>query len=64
MVISGFIPEKGDLVWLEFNPQAGHEQQGHRPAIYVSQKLYNQKTGLALFCPITSHIKDYPLELL
>ena len=63
MVISGFIPEKGDLVWLEFNPQAGHEQQGHRPAVCVSQKLYNQKTGLALFCPITSHIRGYPFEV-
>lgn len=60
MVNSGFVPEKGDLVWLEFNPQAG---QGHRPAICVSQKLYNQKTGLALFCPITSHIKKYPFEV-
>ena len=64
MVMSGFIPEKGDLVWLEFNPQAGHEQQGHRPAICVSQKLYNKKTGLALFCPITSHVKGYPFEVI
>ena len=64
MVMSGFIPEKGDLVWLEFNPQAGHEQQGHRSAICVSQKLYNQKTGLALFCPITSHVKGYPFEII
>ncbi|WP_147634259.1 endoribonuclease MazF [Treponema pectinovorum] len=63
MVENSFVPEKGDLVWLEFNPQAEHEQQGHRPAICISQKLYNQKTGLALFCPITSHIKGYPFEV-
>lgn len=63
MVNNSFVPEKGDLVWLEFSPQAGHEQQGHRPAICISQKLYNQKTGLALFCPITSHIKGYPFEV-
>ena len=63
MVEGEFIPEKGDLVWLEFNPQTGHEQQGHRPAICISQKLYNQKTGLALFCPITSQIKGYPFEI-
>ena len=49
MVMSGFIPEKGDLVWLEFNPQAGHEQQGHRPAICVSQKLYNKKQDWRCF---------------
>lgn len=63
MVNSSFVPEKGDLVWLEFNPQAGHEQQGHRHAICISQKIYNQKTGLALFCPITSHVKGYPFEV-
>ena len=64
MVKNAFVPEKGDLVWLEFNPQAGHEQKGRRPAICISQKLYNQKTGLALFCPITSHIKGYPFEVI
>ncbi|MBQ0168134.1 MAG: endoribonuclease MazF [Treponema sp.] len=63
MVTKGYVPEKGDLVWLEFNPQAGHEQQGHRPAICISQKLYNEKTGLALFCPVTSHVKGYPFEV-
>ncbi len=63
MVKSNYVPEKGDLVWLDFDPQAGHEQKGRRPAICVSQKKYNQKIGLALFCPITSHIKGYPFEI-
>jgi len=63
MVKSGYVPEKGDLVWLDFDPQAGHEQKGRRPAICVSQQKYNQKIGLALFCPITSHIKGYPFEI-
>ena len=63
MVTSNYTPEKGDLVWLDFTPQAGYEQRGHRPAICISQKKYNQKTGLALFCPITSHIKGYAFEI-
>ena len=58
-----YVPERGDVVWLQFNPQAGHEQAGHRPALVVSPKPYNQKVGLALFCPITSHIKGYPFEV-
>ncbi len=63
MVEGRYVPEKGDLVWLEFDPQAGHEQKGRRPAICVSEKLYNQKTNLALFCPVTSQIKGYPFEV-
>ena len=63
MVASDYIPEKGDIVWLNFDPQIGHEQRGHRPAICVSHKIYNQKVGLALFCPITSSIKGYPFEV-
>ena len=58
-----YVPERGDMVWLEFNPQAGHEQAGHRPALVVSPKAYNQKVGLALFCPITSNVKGYPFEV-
>jgi mRNA interferase MazF len=58
-----FIPDRGDLVWLEFNPQAGHEQAGHRPAIILSPSDYNGKVGLALACPITSHVKGYPFEV-
>lgn len=64
MVNDAYIPEKGDLVWLDFDPQRGHEQKGRRPAIVVSQKIYNRKVGLTLFCPITSHIKGYPFEIL
>jgi len=59
-----YIPERGDIVWLEFNPQAGYEQAGHRPALVLSPKLYNEKVKLALFCPITSHIKGYPFEVM
>lgn len=59
-----YIPERGDIVWLDFNPQLGHEQTGRRPAIIVSPKSYNAKTSLALVCPITSQIKSYPFEVL
>lgn len=59
-----YTPEKGDIVWLNFTPQAGHEQKGRRPALVLSPKEYNSKTGLAIFCPITSKIKGYPFEVL
>jgi mRNA interferase MazF len=62
--VSLYIPERGDIVWLEFDPQSGHEQAGHRPALTLSPALYNKKTGLALFCPITSKVKGYPFEVL
>ena len=58
-----YVPDQGDIVWLDFNPQLGHEQRGRRPALVVSFKAYNEKTGLGLFCPITSHVKDYPFEV-
>ena len=58
------VPDRGDLVWLEFDPQAGHEQAGHRPAVVLSPRAYNQKSGLGLFCPITSRVKGYPFEVL
>ena len=58
-----YIPDRGDIVWLDFNPQKGHEQQGRRPAIVISPKSYNQKTHLALFCPITKQQKGYPFEV-
>jgi len=58
-----YIPARGDIIWLSFNPQSGHEQAGHRPAIVISPKEYNEKTGLALCCPITSKVKDYPFEV-
>ena len=57
------MPDRGDIVWLQFNPQAGHEQADHRLALVVSPKAYNSKVGLALFCPITSHVKGYPFEV-
>jgi mRNA interferase MazF len=60
---SGYIPNRGDIVWLTFNPHLGHEQAGRRPALVISPKSYNQKVGLALFCPITSSIKNYPFEV-
>ena len=67
MVKKKYIPDRGDIVWLNFDPQYGpqyeHEQKGKRPAIVISPKAYNEKVGLALFCPITNKIKDYPFEV-
>jgi mRNA interferase MazF len=57
-------PKRGDVVWLSFNPQAGHEQAGRRPALVLSPQSYNSKVGLAILCPITSQIKGYPFEVL
>ncbi len=59
-----YVPERGDLVWLTFNPQAGHEQAGRRPAVVLSPQAYNGKVGLAFFCPITSQVKGYPFEVI
>ncbi|BCJ87769.1 endoribonuclease MazF [Effusibacillus dendaii] len=59
-----YIPERGDIIWLQFNPQAGHEQAGRRPALVVSPIGYNQKVGLAIVCPITNQIKGYPFEVI
>ena len=59
-----YIPNRGDIVWITFNPQAGHEQAGRRPALVLSPAAYNGKVGLAILCPITSQIKDYPFEVL
>ena len=61
--MSSYVPERGDLVWLEFTPQAGTEQRGRRPALVLSPKAYNRKVGLALFCPVTSKTKGYPFEV-
>jgi len=63
MVINNYIPERGDIVWLNFTPQTGHEQYGKRPAVVLSPQLYNKKTGLALFCPMTTKQKGYPFEV-
>ncbi len=59
-----YIPDNGDIVWIMFNPQAGHEPTGHRPALVLSPKAYNGKVGLAILCPITSQVKGYPFEVL
>ena len=58
-----YIPERGDIVWLEFDPQAGHEQKGKRPALVMSGREYNRTTDLFLVCPITSKVKGYPFEV-
>ena len=57
------VPCRGNVVWLDFNPVRGHEQRGRRPALIVSSEKYNAKSGLALVCPITSHVKGYPFEV-
>lgn len=64
MVNDSYVPNRGDIVWLDFTPQPGKEQRGRRPAFVVSPKSYNAKTSLAIFCPITSQIKGYPFEVL
>lgn len=60
---TSYVPERGDAVWLEFDPQAGHEQAGRRPALVLSPASYNARVGLALVCPITSQVKGYPFEV-
>lgn len=62
MVIT-YIPDRGDIVWLNFEPQKGNEIKKKRPALVISPKEYNKKTGLAIFMPITSQIKGYPFEI-
>ncbi|CNI66212.1 MULTISPECIES: endoribonuclease MazF [Yersinia] len=59
-----YVPDAGDIVWLDFDPQAGHEQAGHRPALVLSPAVYNEKVGLMLCCPMTTQIKGYPFEVL
>jgi len=63
MVVGEDSPDRGDLVWVSLNPQAGHEQAGRRPALVVSSAEYNRRVGLALMCPITSKEKGYPFEV-
>ena len=58
-----YIPQRGDAVRISLNPQAGHEQAGRRPAVILSPRSYNGKTGLAILCPVTSHVKGYPFEV-
>jgi len=61
---SSYIPSRGDIVFLDFDPIKGHEQKGHRPAFVISPYAYNEKSSLALFMPITKHQKGYPFEVL
>lgn len=58
-----YVPERGDLIWLDFDPQAGHEQAGRRPALVLSPRRYNASARLAVCCPITSRVKGYPFEV-
>ena|SRR3989344_5160990 len=62
-MVAGYIPDRGDIVWLDFSPQRGHEQAGLRPALVLSPKDYNQKSELMLACPITTRPKGYPFEV-
>ena len=63
MTTPRYVPVRGDLVWLQFDPQAGHEQAGRRPALVISPEAYNRRVGLGLFCPVTSKPKGYPFEV-
>lgn len=56
-------PDRGDIVWIDFNPQTGHEQAGRRPAVVLSPEPYNARSGLALLCPVTNPMKGYPFEV-
>ena len=60
---TAYVPQRGDLIWLNFDPRTGHKQSGQRPAIVLSPGKYNSKTGLLLACPITSKVKGYPFEV-
>jgi mRNA interferase MazF len=64
MATRRYVPDAGDIVWLEFDPQAGHGQAGHRPALVVSPAIYNSRTGLMVCCPMTTQVKGYPFEVL
>jgi len=59
----GDVPQRGDVIWITLNPQAGHEQAGRRPALVLSPGAYNGKVGLAILCPITNQVKGYPFEV-
>jgi mRNA interferase MazF len=58
-----YVPQRGDVIWITLNPQAGYEQAGRRPAVVLSPEAYNDKVGLAILCPITSQVKGYPFEV-
>ena len=58
-----YVPVRGDIIWISFSPQRGHEERGHRPAVVLSKRSYNERSGLALVCPVTSRVKGYPFEV-
>ena len=60
---NAYVPDRGDLVWIDFDPRAGHEQAGRRPGLVLSPASYNGRVGLALLCPVTSRVKGYPFEV-
>lgn len=60
---SDFVPQRRDIIWINLNPQSGHEQAGRRPAVVVSPRSYNQKARLCVVCPITQSVKGYPFEV-
>lgn len=59
-----YIPDRGHIIWIDFDPQAGREQARHRPALVLSSKAYNRKTSLCVLCPLTSRVKGYPFEVM
>lgn len=59
-----YCPDAGDLIWLDFDPTKGHEQRGRRPALVLSSRVYNERTGLCIACPVTNQVKNYPFEVL
>jgi mRNA interferase MazF len=61
--VAAYTPERGDVLWIDLNPQAGHEQAGRRPALVLSPASYNGKVGLAVICPVTNQVKGYPFEV-
>ncbi len=61
--VSAQAPAQGEIIWIDFDPQSGHEQSGRRPALVVSQTVYNQRVGRAFVCPVTSKVKGYPFEV-
>lgn len=63
MTAQEYIPDVGDIIWLDFDPQAGHEQAGHRPALVLTPAIYNRQTGLLICCPLTTKVKGYPFEV-
>ncbi|QDL39008.1 endoribonuclease MazF [Rhodoferax sediminis] len=63
MATRGYVPDSGDVVWLQFDPRAGHEQAGHRPALVISPAAYNAKSGLMVCCPMSTKIKGHPFEV-